>query len=69
MSRDRRCQSDEKQPEEPMFRYEDGAEKKCDPDHAYRYGLNLERDGFMDHEIPELRSELRMVQKPVIQLG
>lgn len=63
------CDSEsyEEKAESPMLGDKDSAVEKGYPDHADREDLDLQGDGFMHHEIADVRTELRMVQKPVIK--
>ena len=61
------CQCDEEKTESPMLCDKDSAVEKGYPDHAYREDLDLQGNGFMHHEIADVRTELRVVQKPVIK--
>ena len=63
---DCRCQKDEEEAEGPVLGYEDGAVQEGKPDHGDRNDLDLQRDGLMDHEVPDIWSKSRMVHQPVI---
>ena len=63
---DCRCQKDEEEAEGPVLGHEDGAVQEGEPDHGDRNDLDLQRDGLMDHEIPDIWSKSRMVHQPVI---
>lgn len=67
MGGDCRCQKDEEEAEGPVFGHEDGAVQEGEPDHGDRNDLDLQRDGLMDHEVPDIWSKSRMVHQPVIQ--
>lgn len=60
-------ESYEEKAEGPMLGNEDSTIEKSYPDHAYRDYLYLQRNGLVHHEIADVRSELRVVQKPVIK--
>lgn len=60
-------ESYEEKAESPMLGNEDSTVEKSYPDHAYRDYLYLQRNGLVHHEIADVRTELRMVQKPVIK--
>ena len=60
------CQKDEEEAEGPVLSHEDGAVQEGKPDHGDRNDLDLQRDGLMDHEVPDIWSKSRMVHQPVI---
>ncbi len=64
---DCRCQKDEEEAEGPVLGHEDGAVQEGEPDHGDRNDLDLQRDGLMGHEVPDIWSKSRMVHQPVIQ--
>ena len=49
-----------------MTCYKERTVKKGDPNHAYRNYLDMQRQGFMDHEVLDVWSESRMVHQPPI---
>lgn len=61
------CKQDEEKSERPMIRDKYGTIQKGYPYKADGYDLDSQRYGSVDHEIGDVRAELRMVQKPVIQ--
>ena len=67
MNGDGCCKQDEEQAESPMLCNKNGAVEQRNPDHADGQDLNLQRDGLMYHEVLNVRSQLRVVHKPVIQ--
>lgn len=67
MNGDGCCKQDEEQAEGPMLCNEDGAVEQRKPHHADGQDLYLQRDGLMYHEVLNVRSQLRVVHKPVIQ--
>ena len=64
---DCRCQKDEEEAEGPVLGHEDGAVQEGEPDHGDRNDLDLQRDGLMGHEVPDIWSKSRVVHQPVIQ--
>lgn len=67
MSRYSGCKKHKEESEGPMICDEDSTIQKCDPDHADRDYLYLQRDGLMHHEVPDIWSQLGVVHQPVIQ--
>lgn len=67
MNGDCSCQNDEKGSEGPMISHKDRTVKKRDPYKTYGNHLDLQRDGLIFHEIADIWSKFRMVQKPIIQ--
>jgi len=49
-----------------MLCNKNGAVEQRNPHHADGQDLYLQRDGFMYHEVLNVRSQLRVVHKPVI---
>ena len=67
MGRDGGRKGYEEEAEGPMVRDRYGTVDKGDPDHAYGDDLHPQRDGLVLHEIPDVGTKPRMVEKPVIE--
>ena len=60
-------EQDEEEAESPMLCNKNGAVQQRKPHHADGQDLYLQRNGLMYHEVLNVRSQLRVVHKPVIQ--
>ena len=66
MNGDAYGKQNEKKAEGPMFSHKDGAVEQRNPDHADGQDLDLQRYSLMYHEVLNVRSQFRMIHKPVI---
>ena len=60
-------QQDKEHTQRPMVRHEDRTVEQRQPHHTHRNHLDLQRNGLMLHEVPDIGTELGMIQQPVIK--
>lgn len=61
------CNEDEESTEDPMLCNPDGAVQQGNPKSRDRHDLDMERNGFMHHEIGYVAAKMRMVEQPVVK--
>lgn len=64
----RRSKQYEEKSEQPVFSHKDCTVQKSQPDHTDRDNLYLQWYRFMDHEIPDVWSQFRVIEQPMIQI-